>query len=246
MSNLILAKGRESVRTSTDSRGAMNGIGERITVAMITRNEEGAVAKVVRDIMKALPDAEILIVDSSTDRTPEIARRLGARVIRQFPPEGYGPAMDKALRSGSREVVVTLDCDDTYPVEYIEPMARMVVEQQWDLVNGSRLDGKPEAMPALNYVANWSFDLLASAFFFRRVRDLHSGMRAYRKGLVEGLNYRAKGAALPVELLLRPIRDGWSVTTITIPYRPRIGDSKMQPLEGAWWTLKRIWLSRFA
>jgi len=246
MSNLFLTKDLEPVRISADSPGAVKGIGERITIAMITRNEEGAVAKVVKDIIKALPNAEILIVDSSTDGTPEIARGLGARVIRQFPPEGYGPAMNKALRSGSREVVVTLDCDDTYPVEFIEPMARMVVEQQWDLVDGSRLDGKPEAMPVLNYVANWSFAVLASALFFRRVRDLHSGMRAYRKSLIDGLDYRAKGAALPVELLLRPIREGWSVTTITIPYRPRIGDSKMRPLEGAWWTLKRIWLSRFA
>jgi glycosyltransferase involved in cell wall biosynthesis len=212
---------------------------------MITRNEEQAVGKVVRDVRACLPEAEILIVDSSSDRTAEIAERLGARVIRQFPPRGYGPAMDQALHASDRDVVVTLDCDDTYPVEFIEPMARMVIEEGWDLVDGSRLAHKPEAMPWVNFLANWGFALLASLMFFRRIRDLHSGMRAYRRGLIEALNYQASGPALPVELLLRPMREGYKVKVIAIPYRQRIGVSTMRPLESAWWTWRRIWRSRF-
>ena len=153
----------EHDRQRPDSSVSRTRLGNLITVAMITKNEEKAVAKVVGDVRRAVPDAEILLVDSSADRTAEIAEAKGARIIRQFPPKGYGPAMDKALRSSDREVVVTLDCDDTYPVEFIEPMARMVVEDGWDLVDGSRLAGKPSAMPWLNYLANWGFALLASA-----------------------------------------------------------------------------------
>ena len=221
-------------------------VGGRITVAMITRNEEKAVAKVIGDIKRIVPEADILVVDSSSDRTPDIAAELGARVIRQFPARGYGPAMDLALHSSEREVVVTLDCDDTYPVEFIEPMARLVLVDGCDLVDGSRLAGKPEAMPWVNFIANWSFALLASLFFRYRVRDLHSGMRAYRRTAIEKLRYEAHGAALPVELLLRSIREGYKVKVITIPYRQRIGESTMLPLQSAWWTLKRICRSRFA
>lgn len=224
----------------------MAGIGERITVAMITRNEEKAVAKVVGDIQRVLPEAEIVIVDSSSDRTAEVAAALGARVVKQFPPRGYGPAMDQALRSSAREVIVTLDCDDTYPVEFIEPIARMVLEEGYDLVDGSRLAGKPAAMPWINYFANWGFAMLASLVFFQRIRDLHSGMRAYRRSLIERLHYDMNGAALPVELLLRPVREGYKVKVITIPYRPRIGESTMRPLQSALWTLKRICRARFA
>ena len=72
---------------------------ESLTVAMITRNEMGAISKVIGDIRHAVPGAEILVVDSSSDRTAEVAQELGARVIKQFPPRGYGPAMDTALRS---------------------------------------------------------------------------------------------------------------------------------------------------
>ena len=224
----------------------MSEVGRQITVAMITRNEERAVAKVISDIRTAVPDAEIVVVDSSSDSTAQIAESLGARVILQLPPRGYGPAIDTALRSSEREVTVTLDCDDTYPVNFIEPMARMIIEDGYDLVDGSRLAEKPEAMPWINYLANWFFALVASAVFFRRVRDLHSGMRAYRKGLIKNLHYDAQGAALPVELLLRSIRHGYKVKVISIPYRERIGQSTMQPLSSAWWTMRRILVSRFA
>jgi hypothetical protein len=71
-------------------------------------------------------------------------------------------------------------------------------------------------------------------------------MRAYRRTAIEKLRYEAHGAALPVELLLRSIREGYKVKVITIPYRQRIGESTMLPLQSAWWTLKRICRSRFA
>ena len=211
-----------------------------LTVAMITRNEEKAIAKVIADIRRSVPDAEILVVDSSNDRTAEIAAERGARVIKQFPPRGYGPAMDTALRSASGRVVVTLDCDDTYPADRIPEMARFVLEGGYDIVDGSRLQKKPEAMPWVNYIANYGFALIASLLFGSRLTDLHSGMRAYRKTLIDDLKYEARGAALPVELLLRPLKMGKKQKVVYIDYRERVGQSTMRPLESAWWTAKRI------
>src|SRR5213593_1421773 len=123
----------------------------KLTVSMITLNEEGAVAKVVEDIRRVVPDAEIFLVDSSTDRTAEVAQQLGCRVLKQFPPKGYGPAMDRAVRDANGEVVVTLDCDDTYPVEEIPKLAQLI-DGGWDLVNATRLAKRPKAMPLANYV----------------------------------------------------------------------------------------------
>lgn len=217
-----------------------------LTVSMITLNEERAVEKVIRSVKAVVPEAEVLVVDSSTDATAEIAESLGARVIKQFPPIGYGPAMDVALRSGSGSVVVTLDCDDTYPAERIPELRDLVLRQGWDVVDGCRLPCKPQAMPLVNYLANWSVAALASVLFARRLRDLHSGMRAYRKTVIDGLNYDPKGAALPVELLLRPLKDGRRVHTVPIEYRYRIGESTMRPVESLVWTLRRMFRARFA
>jgi glycosyltransferase involved in cell wall biosynthesis len=216
-----------------------------ITVAMITKDEAKAIAKVVTDIRRVMPACEILIVDSSQDQTAQIAESLGVRVIKQFPAQGYGKAMDLALRSAAGDIVITLDCDDTYPVDQIPVMAEMVLNQGYDLVDASRLKHKPQAMPVINYLANWGFALIASLFFFQRLTDLHSGMRAYRKSMIDSLVFNLRGAALPVELLLKPLKKGYKLGTIFIEYKERIGTSKMEPLKGAWWTMHRILNTKF-
>ena len=218
---------------------------ENLTVAMITRNEKDAISKVIGDIRHAVPDAEILVVDSSSDCTAEVAEELGAKVIKQFPPRlrtGHGPAP----RSAGGEVVVTLDCDDTYPAEQIPLLARLILEDGYDIVDGSRLTSKPRAMPWPNYLGNFTFALLASLLFLRRLQDLHSGMRAYRKSLIDELKYRVDGAALPVELLLRPIKLGKRLKVVNIDYRDRVGQTTMRPLQSAWWTLRRILTVRYS
>jgi glycosyltransferase involved in cell wall biosynthesis len=216
-----------------------------ISVVMITMNEEKAIKSVVLDIKKYAPEAEILIVDSSKDKTPKIAKSLGVKVIRQFPPKGYGPAMDLALCSASGDAIVTLDCDNTYPASIIPELARYILEKNYDLVDASRLKNKPEAMPWINYIANIGFAILASILFFRHLTDLHSGMRAYKKEIINSIKYNSAGAALPVELLLRPIKLGYKLKVVYIDYDERVGQSTMRPLESAYWTLKRIFKVRF-
>lgn len=225
---------------------ALSAAHVRLSVVMITMNEEQAVTRVVREIQQVAPEAEILLVDSSKDHTAEVAQALGARVIKQFPPRGYGPAMDLALRSARGEVIVTLDCDGSYPTSMIPVLARLVLEDGYDLVDGARLKTKPAAMPWVNYLANAGFALLASLMFLRWLPDLHSGMRAYRRSLIEGLAYDNQGAALPVELLTRPIKNGNKVKIIHIDYQERIGASTMRPLQSAWWTLRRLLTVRFS
>ena len=212
---------------------------------MITMNEAAAVAVVIEQIKIAVPEAEILIVDSSKDRTAEIAESLGARVIKQFPPRGYGRAMELALRSAAGKVVVTLDCDNTYPAEMIPDLAGRILDGTQDVIDASRLERKPQSMPWINYLANAGFAVMASVLFGRRMTDLHSGMRAYRKSMIDDLKFDASGPALPVDLLLIPIKLGYKVNSVFIAYRDRIGESTMSPLPSAWWTLKRILRTRF-
>lgn len=217
----------------------------KTTVSMITMNEEKAVAKVVTDIRRVVPDAEILLVDSSRDRTAEIAEALGCRVIRQFPPQGYGPAMNRAVREARGEVVVTLDCDDTYPVDVIPRLVTMV-EEGWDLVNTTRVKRRPRAMPFANFLANRLFALAARVIHGIRTTDLHSGMRAYRKSMIDAVQWSEKGPALPVDMLIIPYRRGFRVTDVVIDYRERIGQTTLRRWSSTMWTFRRIWRARRA
>ena len=219
-----------------------------ISVAMITMNEEGAVAKVIADIRAALGgrEHEIVIVDSSRDRTPEIAERLGARVIRQFPPQGYGRAMGRVLKESRGEVIVTLDCDGTYPAYEIPRIADMVLKGECDLVNASRLEKRPASMPFANYVANWLFAFTGHVLLGVQSTDLHSGMRAYSREIIEQVEFDPNGPALPVELMLKPALAGFRVREIFIPYGERIGVTTLGRFESTVWTFRRIFRLAFS
>jgi glycosyltransferase involved in cell wall biosynthesis len=215
----------------------------KLTISMITLNEERAVAKVIRDIRGVAPEAEIFLVDSSKDRTAEIATELGCRVFKQFPPKGYGPAMDRAVRDAAGDIVITLDCDDTYPVETI-PTLVSLIDEGYDLVNATRLAKRPKAMPFANYLANRIFAWTARLLHGIRTTDVHSGMRAYRKSMIDNVTWDPRGPALPVDMLVIPYRMGYRVTEIPIEYRDRIGASTLQRWNSTLWTFKRLWRAR--
>ncbi len=211
-----------------------------LSVVMITLNEQDSIASVVRKIREVVKPAEILIVDSSNDRTAEIASTLGCRVIRQHPAQGYGPALGLALREAVGDIIVTMDCDDTYPAQAIVELVHLI-ESGYEIVSASRLVSRPKAMPALNYVANVIFARLAGIICGIRTTDVHTGMRAYTKSLIHDFNFDPHGMALPVELLVGPVRQGYKYKEIGIEYFERTGQSKLQPLPGTFWTLKRLW-----
>jgi glycosyltransferase involved in cell wall biosynthesis len=201
-----------------------------VAVVMGTYNEEEAVGTVLDDIAAATDDrAAVVCVDGSSDRTPEIARERGARVIEQE-PRGYGVAVAAALDAAERPVVVTTDCDGTYPMERIPDFLELVNEG-YDVVSGDRLYHGADAMPAFNRLGNHAFALLASALLGERVHDTTTGMRAYRKSLVDDVEW-TENTGLSAELLLRPVARGYDVREEPIAYGERLGETKLDPIEG--------------
>lgn len=210
-----------------------------LTVGMISMNEEGAVGGVIDEIRKQVPDAEVLLVDSSKDKTPDIATARGARVLRQFPPRGYGPAMTRLLYSATTDLIITMDCDGTYPANRIVEL-RERIENGADLVNTTRTAHRPKAMPLANFVANRVFAATAQVMHGVNTTDLHSGMRAYRTSMLRALDPFEKGAALPVELLVVPVRRGYRVEEVEIDYFERVGTTTLQRFDSTKWTFKRL------
>jgi glycosyltransferase involved in cell wall biosynthesis len=201
-----------------------------LSVVMGAYNEEAAIGRVLRDIDRVTDGrAEVVVVDGSTDRTPEIAREHGARVIEQE-PQGYGVAVSEALLSASRPVVVTTDCDDTYPMDAL-PRFLDLVNEGYDVVSGDRLYHGADAMPAFNRLGNHLFALLASALLGERVHDTTTGMRAYRREVIQEVNW-TENTGLSAELLVRPLARGYRVREEPIEYRERAGETTLDPLQG--------------
>lgn len=214
-----------------------------LTVGMLTMDEEESVAAMIGEIRKVAPDAKILCVDSSTkDRTAEIAQSLGARVLRQVPPRGHGPAMELLMYSAAAqsEMLIYLDCDFTYPADNIPAIRKMIEQEGVDLVNCARTRTKPEAMPLPNFLANRSFAALAHALHGVPTCDVHSGMRGYRSGMIRAFDFDGEGDALPIDTLLYPAKCGYHVVETAIPYNERVGTSKLRKLAGTVWTMIRL------
>jgi len=201
-----------------------------VSVVMGTYNEEEAVGTVLSDIERVTDGrAAVVCVDGSSDRTPEIARERGARVIEQE-PQGYGVAVRAALLAADRPVVVTTDCDDTYPMEML-PEFLAHINEGYDVVSGDRLYHGAEAMPALNRLGNHAFAVLASVLLGERVHDTTTGMRAYRREVIEKIEW-TENTGLSAELLVRPLARGYAVREVPIEYRERKGETKLDPVEG--------------
>jgi len=201
-----------------------------VSVVMGTYNEEAAVGSVLSDIDRVTDGAaEVICVDGSSDRTPEIAREHGATVIEQE-PQGYGVAVREAILAADRPIVVTTDCDDTYPMEQL-PAFLEAINDGADVVSGDRLSLGADAMPPFNRLGNATFALVASALVGRRVRDTTTGMRAYRREVVQSIEW-TENTGLSAELLIRPIMRGYDVREIPIAYRERAGETKLDPLVG--------------
>src|SRR6056297_3087455 len=151
-----------------------------VSVVMGTYNEEAAIGTVLDDIDRVTDGrAEVVCVDGSSDRTAAVAREHGARVMEQE-PQGYGVAVREAVLAPDRPVVVTTDCDDTYPMERL-PDFLDAINEGYDVVSGDRLTRGAETMPALNRAGNHAFASLASLLLGRRLTDVTTGMRAYRR-----------------------------------------------------------------
>jgi glycosyltransferase involved in cell wall biosynthesis len=209
-----------------------------VSVVMGSRNEEDAIAKVIKSIQIATEgQAEIVVVDGSTDRTPDIAESLGAKVIRQK-PQGYGVAVKAALMSASRNIIITVDCDGTYPAEQIPEFVQLIREG-YDVVSGSRIAKNTKNMRPLNKVGNRLFADITSLLYGISVSDVTTGMRAYRKEVVRSIDW-TENVGLSAELLFRPALRGFKIIEIPIDYRPRIGETKLNPLTGGLGIFKSI------
>jgi glycosyltransferase involved in cell wall biosynthesis len=201
-----------------------------LAVVMGTYNEEAAVGTVLSDIADITDDrAEVVCVDSSDDRTPEIAREHGATVIEQ-PPRGYGHAVREAVLTPDRPVIVTTDCDDTYPMEKL-PQFLTLINEGYDVVSGDRLYYGADAMPDFNRFGNAAFAAVASVLAGERVHDTTTGMRAYRRELLHDIEW-TENTGLSAELLLRPLMRGYEIREEPIPYGERAGETKLDPLGG--------------
>ena len=205
----------------------MRGDAHEIAVIIPALNEEQSIGKVLDAIPTWVDD--VLVVDNgSTDRTQEVARRHGARVLRE-PRRGYGAACLKAMAAlRAPEVVVFLDGDYSDYPEQMDRVVDPIVQGRADMVLGSRVLGtrEPGALLPQARFGNWLSCTLIRALWKHRYTDL-GPFRAISWTSLQRLAMADQNFGWTVEMQIKAVRQGLRVQEVPVSYRPRIGKSKV-------------------
>ncbi len=212
-------------------------------------NEEvtlgNCIKKALASIEKMGIKGEVVVSDNgSTDRSVEIARSLGARVVHQ-PRKGYGNALMKGIRESRGKYIIMGDADESYDFSNIEGFVEKLREG-YDVVMGTRLKGKIEkgAMSLLHRLGNPVMTFILNVLFKVGISDAHCGLRAFTKASFEKLELKCGGMEFASEHVVKAAKEKLKVTEIPITLYPdkRNRPPHLKTFEDGWRHLRFLLL----
>ena len=225
---------------------------ESCAVVMPAYNEADNLPAVLGEMPEevlGLPVVPIVVADGSTDDTEATARELGAMVIRRDLRRGSGAAVrlgyQVALRSGA-QVIVTIDADGQHDPKEMVNLVRPLLEDEADMVQGSRILGSFEVESSVRKHGVKLFSKLLSWLSRTKITDPSNGYRAVTGDALMRLDLRQDQFYVS-EMILEAARAGVRVVEIPITLRRRASGTTKKPSTGryAWGFTKaivRTWL----
>jgi glycosyltransferase involved in cell wall biosynthesis len=200
-----------------------------VVVGIPAFNEENTIARVVLEAQK---HADVVVVcdDGSTDLTCEIAKRLGADVVRHERNLGYGAAL-KSLFERTRElnanVLVTLDADGQHDPNEIPNVIGPITNGAADVVIGSRFIDKcgTAEMPVYRQLGAKLITKMVNGSAKNGVSDAQSGFRAYNRQAIERLSLVEPGMGASVEILLEASKHGLKICEVPSTCKYQVGEA---------------------
>ncbi len=222
----------------------MNTRETRVAVLIPCYNEASAIAKVVTDFKKVLPDADVYVYDNnSTDNTASIAAEAGA-IVRQECRQGKGNVIRTMFRDVEADCYIMIDGDDTYPAEAAPLLRDMVLKQNIDMAIGDRLSSTyfTENKRPFHNVGNRLVRFLINWLFKSNVRDIMTGYRAFSRQFVKNFPVLSKQFEVETEMTIYALSRNFSMKEIPIEYRdrPEGGVSKLNTFRDGFKVLMTI------
>lgn len=220
--------------------------GQTITVIIPCLNEEQGIEKVLRKLPPFV-DQTIVVDNGSTDRTSDVARSLGAHVIREE-VRGYGRAYKRGFSAATGDVIVTLDGDHSYPADAISYLLEAFLHLDVDFLNASRFPVRdPRAMSFKHKFGNLVLSLAMSVLYFRWVRDSQSGMWVFRRSILKNMKLISDSMAFSEEIKIEALKSSRvRFEEISIFYTSRLGEIKLNPWRDGFHNLWFLVRKRFS
>lgn len=206
-----------------------------VSIVIPVINEEEGLQKVLDEVPKKELEkmgykCEIIVVDGgSTDRTREIAKRNGAKVVVE-PRKGYGRAYKTGFLYANGDIIVTLDGDYSYPAFLIPKLVKMLDTYRLDFISTNRLKKfTHKSFPSLHIIGNKILTHLTNLLFRVNINDSQSGMWVFRKNILDKIDLQADGMAFSEEIKVMAFKL-FKAAEVPVPYRRRIGKQKLNTL----------------
>ena len=201
----------------------------RIALLLPCFNEEAAIGATVAGFRAALPGAAIYVYDNnSTDRTREIAAQAGA-IVRTERQQGKGHVVRRMFADIDADVYVMADGDLTYDPAAAPAMVAMLLDDQLDMVVGTRRHEEKDAYRGGHVLGNKIFTGLLSGLFGRSFSDIFSGYRAFSRRFVKSFPVLSSGFEIETEMSVHALELRMPVGELETAYgaRPEGSHSKL-------------------
>jgi glycosyltransferase involved in cell wall biosynthesis len=200
---------------------------QRISVVIPCYNEEEGIRAVIEQ-MPPIVDESVVVDNASTDRTAEVAREMGARVVHEA-RKGYGRAYKTGFAAARGDVIVTMDGDCTYPPDSIPLLLYVLVEERLDFISARRWRSQSgESKSPIRLLGNAILSGTMMALFFKFIIDSQSGMWVFRRAVLRKIDPRSDTMALSEEIkILAFTHPELRCMEMPIYYGERVGTSKL-------------------
>ncbi len=182
-------------------------------------NEEKNIAAIITKLAD-VTDTIIVCNDGSSDLTSDIAEKMGAFVINHEKNLGYGAAIRSIFLKAKEldgDILVTFDADGQHRIEDIEKVTKPIIDQEVDLVIGSRfLDESEKEVPRYRKVGIKVITKITNASIKKQLTDSQSGFRAYSKKVLNELNPSELGMGISTEILIKASNKNFRITEVPI------------------------------
>ncbi|HIC05978.1 MAG TPA: glycosyltransferase family 2 protein [Candidatus Nitrosopelagicus sp.] len=191
----------------------------KIIVGIPAFNEEKNIAAIITKLAD-ITDTIIVCNDGSSDLTSDIAEKMGAFVINHEKNLGYGAAIRSIFLKAKEldgDILVTFDADGQHRIEDIEKVTKPIIDQEVDLVIGSRfLDESEKEVPRYRKVGIKVITKITNASIKKQLTDSQSGFRAYSKKVLNELNPSELGMGISTEILIKASNKNFRITEVPI------------------------------
>jgi glycosyltransferase involved in cell wall biosynthesis len=205
---------------------------KNVDVIIPVYNEEGSIGLVIGDIPKEIVNEVVVINNLSTDNSVEVAKQAGATVVDQD-KRGYGNACLKGIeyvdaKAVKPYILVFLDGDYSDHPEELPALLKPIIEDDYDLVIGSRTTGSQEkgAMLPQAVFGNFLATSLIRLFYGFTFTDL-GPFRVIKYESLKSLEMQDTTFGWTVEMQVKALKKGLKCTEVPVSYRKRIGVSKI-------------------